>query len=82
MGEKFARITPLGEACIWRDYKGIRIHEQVTEAFFQDNQSLITGLRQISSPNKAQTSFVSKEYVPIMVQPLYKTKRHRCPKRL
>ncbi|MGQ4646126.1 DUF3131 domain-containing protein [Lyngbya aestuarii] len=42
----------------------------------------LMGLRQISSPNKAQSSFVSKEYVPIVVQPLHKTERHRCPKRL
>ena len=42
----------------------------------------LTGLRQISSPNKAQSSFISEEYVPILVQPLHKTERHRCPKRL
>ena len=40
-GGKIRLRTPLGEPCIWRDYKGIRIHEQVTEAFFQDNQALI-----------------------------------------
>lgn len=40
-GGKIRLRTPLGEPCIWRDYKGIRIHEQVTEAFFQDNQNLI-----------------------------------------
>ena len=42
----------------------------------------LTGLRQISSPNKAQSAFVSKQYVPIVVQPLHKTERHCCPKRL
>ncbi len=40
----------------------------------------LAGLRQISSPNKAQSSFVSKEYVAIVVQPLHKTERHRCTK--
>jgi len=45
-------------------------------------QQGLTGLKQISSPNKAQTRFVSHEYVTIVVQPLDKTKRHRCPKRL
>jgi hypothetical protein len=34
-------ITPKGEKCIWRDYKGIRLHEQVTQAFFQENEKLI-----------------------------------------
>ncbi len=29
---------------------------------------LLTGLKQISSPNEAQTSFVSEKYVPIVVQ--------------
>jgi hypothetical protein len=27
--------------CIWRDYKGIRLHEQVTQGFFQENKKLI-----------------------------------------
>lgn len=40
-GGKIRLRTPLGEPCIWRDYKGIRVHEQATEAFFQDNQTLI-----------------------------------------
>ncbi len=44
--------------------------------------SYLTGLRQISSPNKAQSGFVSEEYVPILIEPLHKTERHRCPKRL
>jgi hypothetical protein len=41
----------------------------------------LTGLKQISSPNKAQSGFVSYKYVPIVVQPLDKTERHRCAKR-
>jgi hypothetical protein len=40
-GGKIRLITPKGEKCIWRDYKGIRLHEQVTQAFFQENQTLI-----------------------------------------
>ncbi len=44
------------------------------------NRRHLTGLKQISSPNKAQSSFVSHEYVAVMVQPLNKTKRHRCTK--
>jgi len=40
-GRKIRLITPLSEPCIWRDYKGIRIHEQVTEALFPDFQILI-----------------------------------------
>jgi hypothetical protein len=47
-----------------------------------DYNNLLAGLRQISSPNKAALGFVSNEYVPIVVQPLHKTERHRCPKRL
>lgn len=40
-GGKIRLRTPKGEKCIWRDYKGIRLHEQVTEAFFQENEKLI-----------------------------------------
>ena len=41
----------------------------------------LAGLKQISSPNKTQTGFVSREYVPIFVQPFDKPKRYGCPKR-
>jgi hypothetical protein len=41
----------------------------------------ITGLKQISSPNKTQTGFVSREYVPVFVQQFDKPKRYGCPKR-
>ncbi len=37
-------------------------------------------LKQKSSPNKAQTSFISYEYVAILVQPLDKTIRYTCTK--
>lgn len=41
----------------------------------------LAGLKQILSPNKAQTGFVSQKYVPIFVQPFDKPKRYCCPKR-
>ena len=40
-GRKIRLRTPKGEKCIWRDYKGIRLHEQVTQGFFQENKKLI-----------------------------------------
>jgi hypothetical protein len=40
-GGKIRLITPKGEKCIWRDYKGIRLHEQVTLGFFLQNEKLI-----------------------------------------
>ena len=40
-GGKVRLRTPLGEACQWRDYKGICINKKVTVAFFQENQNLI-----------------------------------------
>ena len=43
---------------------------------------VLSGLKQKSTPNKAQSSFISDEYVSILVQPLDKTERHCCPKRL
>jgi hypothetical protein len=43
--------------------------------------SFLSGLKQISSPDKGQSSFIREEYVPIVVQPLHKTERHRYPKR-
>jgi len=48
-GGKIRLRTPLGEPCIWRDYKGIRLHEQVTEAFMptprQQKQQQDLGIR-------------------------------------
>lgn len=51
-GGKIRLRTSLGEPCIWRDYKGIRIHEQVTEAFFQENETLINWVNEqrLASP--------------------------------
>jgi hypothetical protein len=40
----------------------------------------LTGLKQKSSPNKAQTRFISCKYVAIMVKPLDKTERYSCTK--
>ncbi len=42
--------------------------------------NLLAVLKQKSSPNKAQTSFISYEYVAILVQPLDKTIRYTCTK--
>jgi site-specific DNA-cytosine methylase len=42
----------------------------------------LAGLKQISRPNKAQSSFISSENVAIMVQPLDKAERHCCAKSL
>ena len=35
----------------------------------------LTGLRQKLSPNKTQTSDIRSKHVPIMIQPIKKTKR-------
>lgn len=40
-GGKVRLRTPEGEPCIWRDYKAVRLHGEVTEAWFQDNAGLI-----------------------------------------
>ncbi len=50
--------------------------------YFRKLDGFQAGLKQISSPNEAQTSFVSYEYVPIVAQPFYKAERHCCAKRL
>ena len=64
---------------------GSLLDNPITLSIFSHLTGAITalaGLRQISSPNKAQSSFVSHEYVTIVVQPLDEAERHRCPKRL
>ena len=33
--------TPLGQKSEWKNYKAVKIHEQVGMAFFQNNQSLV-----------------------------------------
>lgn len=41
-GGKVRLRTPQGEACEWRDYKAVNLHERSIGAFFQDNQSLVS----------------------------------------
>ena len=40
--------TPLGQKNEWKNYKGLKVHERVGVAFFQDNQSLIRWLNKQS----------------------------------
>jgi hypothetical protein len=40
----------------------------------------LVGLKQISSPNKAETGFISGKHIPIVEQPLKETERHRYAK--
>lgn len=42
--------------------------------------AVLAVLRQISSPNKAQTSFVTNKHVHIFCEPTEKTTRHCCSK--
>jgi integrase/recombinase XerD len=52
------------------------------QAIEQLGATQLTVLKQKSSPNKAQTSFISDEYVTILVQPFDKTIRNGCTKSL
>ena len=45
-GGKIRIRTPLGEACRWLDYKGVRLHEFAIGACFHDNEQLIDWVRQ------------------------------------
>ena len=38
--------TPLGEKSEWKNYKGLKVHQRVGVAFFQDNESLIKWVNQ------------------------------------
>jgi hypothetical protein len=40
-GGKVRLRTPKGEPSQWRDYKGVNLHDQWVEAFFQDNARLV-----------------------------------------
>ena len=40
--------TPLGQKSEWKNYKGLKVHERVGVAFFQDNESLIKWVNQQS----------------------------------
>jgi len=44
------------------------------------NLYLLAGLKQKSSPNQAQTGFISGKYVHIFLQPAYKSIRYSCSK--
>lgn len=39
-GGKVRLRTEKGKPCEWRDYKGVRLHEQATNAFYRDNACL------------------------------------------
>ena len=45
-GGKVRLRTPKGQKSIWRDYKGVNLHEQSVGAFFQDNTSLVNWVNQ------------------------------------
>ncbi len=40
-GGKIRIRTPQGEPCIWKDYKGVCLHDAAIGAFFQDNAAAI-----------------------------------------
>ena len=40
-GGKVRLRTPLGKSCEWRDYKAIKLHQQLISASFRDNPRLI-----------------------------------------
>lgn len=44
-GGKVRLRTPLGQACEWRDYKAVNLHQQAVGAFFQDNSKLVNWVR-------------------------------------
>jgi hypothetical protein len=56
--------------------------KQLTSEEAEDLFNRLAVLKQKSSPNKAQTSFISDEYVTILVQPFDKTIRNGCTKSL
>lgn len=51
-GGKIRVRTPVAEECRWLDYKGVRLHESLSGASFQDNQRLVDWVHQqpLSSP--------------------------------
>lgn len=40
-GGKVRLRTPMGQACVWKDYKAVALHQQMVAAFFCDNCSLV-----------------------------------------
>lgn len=45
-GGKIRLRTPLGQPCIWKEYKGVCLHEQARGAWFQDNAGLTEWVNQ------------------------------------
>lgn len=45
-GGKIRLRTPLGEPCIWKEYKGVCLHDQARGAWFQDNEGLAEWVNQ------------------------------------
>ncbi len=56
--------------------------EKIEALLIPESVVLLAGLKQKSSPNKAQTLFISHKYVAIMIEPLNKTERYSCTKSL
>lgn len=47
-GGKVRLRTPLGEACEWRDYKGVKLHQQAVGAYYRENEALCEWVNQQS----------------------------------
>ncbi len=47
-GGKVRLRTPNGESCRWQDYKAVNLHGYCCEAFFQDNEQLVSWVNQQS----------------------------------
>ena len=45
-GGKVRLRTPKGEACEWRDYKGVKLHQQVVGAYYRENTALCDWVNQ------------------------------------
>jgi len=68
-GGKVRLRTPVGEACIWRDY-AVRLHGQATEAWLQDNAAWLVGKAQpLESPPVSVMVMMAFEYYHSWHQP-------------
>ena len=45
-GGKVRLRTPKGQPCLWRDYKGVSLHQQMVGAFYRENANLIRWVNQ------------------------------------
>ena len=45
-GGKVRLRTPLGQACEWRDYKAVNLHQKGVGAFFRENENLVDWVNQ------------------------------------